>query len=60
METEEFLNEQIFRDVAFSLDISDDRYQQAVNELYIHRQRIKMGGNEGIHSTLTNTEEDGN
>ena len=58
METEE----QIYRDVTFSLDISDDRYQQAINELYIHRQRIKMGGNKGIHLTPTNinTEEDGN
>ena len=58
MDTEE----QIFRDVAFSLDISDDVFQKTINELYIQRQRIKMGGNEGIHltPTNTNTEEDGN
>ena len=58
MDTEE----QIFRDVAFSLDISDDMYQQAINEFNIQRHRYKMGGNEGIHltPTNTNTEEDGN
>jgi hypothetical protein len=56
MDTEE----QIFRDVTFSLDISDDMYQQAINEFYIQRHRYKMGGNMGIHLTLTITEEDGN
>jgi hypothetical protein len=56
MDTEE----QIFRDVAFSLDISDDMYQQVINEFHIQRHRYKMGGNEGIHLTSTNTEEDGN
>ena len=60
METEEFLNEQIFRDVAFSLDVSDDIYQQALKEFHSQRLRYKMGGDKGIHSTLTNTEEDGN
>ena len=56
MDTEE----QIFRDVTFSLDISDDMYQQAINEFHIQRHIYKMGGNEGIHLTPTITEEDGN
>jgi hypothetical protein len=45
METEE----QIFRDVTFSLDIPDDIYQQAINEFHSQRLRYKMGGDEGIH-----------
>ena len=49
METEEFLNEQIFRDVAFSLDVSDDIYQQAIKEFHSQRLRYKMGGDRGIH-----------
>jgi hypothetical protein len=60
METEEFLNEQIFRDVTFSLDVSDDIYQQALKEFHSQRLRYKMGGNDGIHLIPTNTEEDGN
>ena len=45
METEE----QIFRDVTFSLDIPDDIYQQAIKEFHSQRLRYKMGGDEGIH-----------
>ena len=45
METEE----QIFRDVTFSLDIPDDIYQQAIKEFHSQRLRYKMGGNDGIH-----------
>lgn len=45
METEE----QIFRDVTFSLDIPDDIYQQAMKEFHSQRLRYKMGGDEGIH-----------
>jgi hypothetical protein len=58
MDTEE----QIFRDVAFSLDINDDVYQKTINTLNILYERDKMGGNKGIHLTPTNinTEEDGN
>ena len=44
METEE----QIFRDVTFSLDIPDDIYQQAIKEFHSQRLRYKMGGNDGI------------
>ena len=56
METEE----QIFRDVTFSLDIPDDIYQQAIKEFHSQRLRHKMGGDHGIHLTIKNTEEDGN
>ena len=56
METEE----QIFRDVTFSLDIPDDIYQQSIKEIHSQRLRYKMGGDEGIHLIPTNTEEDGN
>ena len=45
METEE----QIYRDVTFSLDIPDDIYQQAIKEFHSQRLRYKMGGNDGIH-----------
>ena len=45
MDTEE----QIFADVAFSLDVSDDIYQQAIKEFHSQRLRYKMGGDEGIH-----------
>ena len=45
METEE----QIFRDVTFSLDIPDDIYQQAIKDFHSQRLRYKMGGDEGIH-----------
>jgi hypothetical protein len=45
METEE----QIFRDVTFSLDIPDDIYQQAIKEFRSQRLRYKMGGDMGIH-----------
>ena len=45
METEE----QIYRDVTFSLDIPDDIYQQAIKEFHSQRLRYKMGGDEGIH-----------
>jgi len=45
METEE----QIFRDVTFSLDIPDDIYQQAIKEFHSQRLRYKMGGDTGIH-----------
>ena len=45
METEE----QIFRDVTFSLDIPDDIYQQAIKEFHSQRLRYKMGGDKGIH-----------
>lgn len=47
METEE----QIYRDVTFSLDISDDVYQKALLSLHEQRLRYKMGGDEGIHIT---------
>jgi hypothetical protein len=40
METEEFLNEQIFRDVTFSLDVSDDIYQQALKEFPFSTSKI--------------------
>ena len=68
METEEQLNEQIYMDineqiladVAFSLDVSDDIYQKALKEFHSQRLRYKMGGNEGIHSIVKDTEEDGN
>jgi hypothetical protein len=68
METEEQLNEQIcmdvneqiLADVAFSLDVSDDIYQKALKEFHSQRLRYKMGGNEGIHSIVKDTEEDGN
>ena len=55
METEE----QIFSDIAFSLDIPDDIYQQAIKDFHSQRLRYKMGGDEGIHLIPTNTEEDG-
>ena len=45
MDTEE----QIFADVAFSLDVSDDIYQQALKEFHSQRLRYKMGGDKGIH-----------
>jgi hypothetical protein len=45
METEE----QIYRDVTFSLDIPDDIYQQAIKEFHSQRLRYKMGGDKGIH-----------
>ena len=45
METEE----QIFRDVTFSLDIPDDIYQQAIKDFHSQRLRYKMGGDKGIH-----------
>ena len=68
METEEQLNEQIymeineqiFRDVAFSLNFDDDVYQQVLKDFGIKRLRYKMGGDKGIHSIVKNTEEDGN
>ena len=56
METEE----QIFSDIAFSLDIPDDIYQQAIKDFHSQRLRYKMGGDKGIHLIPTNTEEDGN
>jgi hypothetical protein len=57
METEEQLNEQIymeineqiFRDVAFSLNFDDDVYQQVLKDFSIKRLRYKMGGDGGIH-----------
>jgi hypothetical protein len=57
METEEQLNEQIymeineqiFRDVAFSLNFDDDVYQQVLKDFGIKRLRYKMGGDQGIH-----------
>ena len=53
METEEQIymeiNEQIFRDVAFSLNFDDDVYQQVLKDFGIKRLRYKMGGDEGIH-----------
>jgi hypothetical protein len=75
METEEQVNEQIYmeineqifyvqnmflRDVAFSLNFDDDVYQQVLKDFGIKRLRYKMGGDEGIHSIVKNTEEDGN
>ena len=54
------VNEQILADVAFSLDVSDDIYQKALKEFHSQRLRYKMGGNEGIHSIVKDTEEDGN
>ena len=68
MDTEEQLNEQIcmdineqlLADVAFSLDVSDDIYQKALKEFHSQRLRYKMGGDEGIHSIVKNTDEDGN
>jgi hypothetical protein len=67
METEEQLNEQIcmdvneqiLADVAFSLDVSDDIYQKALKEFHSQRLRYRMGGDEGVHSIVKNTEEDG-
>ena len=64
MDTEEQLNEQIcmdvneqiLADVAFSLD---DIYQKALKEFHSQRLRYKMGGNEGVHSIVKDTEEDG-
>ena len=56
METEE----QIYRDVTFSLDVSDDIYQKAIKEFHSQRLRYKMGGDRCIHLIPTNTEEDGN
>ena len=56
MDTEE----QIYRDVTFSLDIHDDIYQQAISSFHEQRLRYKMGGDEGIQLIPTNTEEDGN
>jgi hypothetical protein len=53
------VNEQILADVAFSLDVSDDIYQKALKEFHSQRLRYKMGGNEGIHSIVKDTEEDG-
>lgn len=67
METEEQLNEQIymeineqiFRDFAFSLDIDDDVYQQGISSFREKRLRKKMGGDKGVHSIVKDTEEDG-
>jgi hypothetical protein len=42
-------SEQLFRDVAFGLDMSGDIYEQALKEFHSQRLRHKMGGNEGIH-----------
>jgi hypothetical protein len=64
METEEQIymeiNEQIFRDIAFSLNFDDDVCQQVLKDFSIKRLRYKMGGDKGIHSIVKNTEEDGN
>ena len=51
--------EQLFRDVAFCLDMSGDIYEQALKEFHSQRLRHKMGGDHGIHLTIKNTE-DGN
>jgi hypothetical protein len=51
--------EQLFRDVAFCLDMSGDIYEQALKEFHSQRLRHKMGGDEGVHSIVKNTE-DGN
>ena len=53
MDTEE----QILADVAFGLDMSGDIYEQALKEFHSQRLRHKMGGNEGIHLTIKNTED---
>ena len=61
METEEQLNEQIymdineqiFRDAAFSLNFDDDVYQQVLKDFGIKRLRYKMGGDEGIHLVVS-------
>jgi hypothetical protein len=53
-------SEQLFRDVAFGLDMSGDIYEQALKEFHSQRLRHKMGGDQGIHLTIKNTEEDGN
>jgi len=52
-------SEQLFRDVAFGLDMSGDIYEQALKEFHSQRLRHKMGGDKGIHLTIKNTE-DGN
>jgi hypothetical protein len=57
METEEQLNEQIYMDAAFSLNFDDDVYQQVLKDFGIKRLRYKMGGDEGIHLTIKNTED---
>ena len=42
-------SEQLFRDVAFGLDMSGDIYEQALKEFHSQRLRHKMGGDQGIH-----------
>jgi hypothetical protein len=49
METEE----QIVRDVTFSLNLDDDIYHQALKEFHIQRLRYKMGGDKGIHLVVS-------
>ena len=60
MDVNEQILEQILADVTFSLDIDDDVYQQILEDFRIKRLRYKMGGNEGVHSIVKDTEEDGN
>ena len=63
-------NNQVFVDYGmFDINMSDDLhhrfidekiYEMAMDRFYAERLRYKMGGDEGIHSIVKNTEEDGN
>jgi len=63
-------NNQVFVDYGmFDINMSDDLhhrfidekiYEMAIDRFYAERLRYKMGGDEGIHSIVKNTEEDGN
>jgi hypothetical protein len=63
-------NNRVFVDYGmFDINMSDDLhhrfidekiYEMAIDRFYAERLRYKMGGNEGVHSIVKNTEEDGN
>ena len=63
-------NNQVFVDYGmFDINMSDDLnhrfidekiYEMAIDRFYAERLRYKMGGDEGVHSIVKNTEEDGN
>jgi hypothetical protein len=39
--------------------VDEKIHEMVMNRLHAERLRHKMGGNEGIHLTIKNTEEDG-
>jgi len=51
---------EIFVDYGMIDDLYKKMHEMAMNRLHAERHRYKMGGDEGVHSIVKNTEEYGN